>query len=204
MTVGHGTRLIAVYDDEGQAAGAARRAIDAGVADDDIRVNDARDHVASVEGEMRDEIVHTTAGPGAVAFTKEMSEGMSIGILLGGAIGLVLALPFAAFPMAGIALWARFAIVAIVGALVGMTVGWIIGGAFAAKREDEPLAAEAGVTVAAPATEEARQALLATDPIRLDLVEDGQPVMTIAHRHAGAKQVVRDMGRHMGSERRGG
>jgi hypothetical protein len=204
MTLRPGTRLIAVYDTQDEAASAVRRAIDAGVSDDDLRVNDARDHIASVVGEMRDEIVHTTAGPGAAAFTKEMSEGMLLGIVVAGAIGLVLALPFAAIPMGGLALWARLALVAIVGALVGMTVGWIIGGAFAAKREDEPLAAEVGVTVAAPATDEARHALLATDPIRLDLVEDDQPVMTIAHRHSGARQVAHDIGRHMGSERREG
>ena len=123
MTLEPGMRLVAVYDTRDAAATAARRAIEAGVSDEDVRLDDPRDHVASVEGEMRDEIVHTTAGPGAVGpFTEEVAEGMLLGIVVAGAIGLVLALPFAAIAISGIAVWTRLLIVAIVGAVIGATV----------------------------------------------------------------------------------
>jgi hypothetical protein len=190
-----------VYDDEHSARRATRALVDAGMRPADITLDDAHDHIASVSGEMRSEFEHTVAGPGSVGpWTKEMTKGMLLGTVLGALIGVVLAVPFAAIPFADLEWWARLFIVMIVGAAIGGTTGWMIGGAFGAKRPEEPLAAEAGVTVAAPATPAARRALLATHPVRLDLVDAGdQPVDTVAERD---HSVVRDLGRHMAREDR--
>jgi hypothetical protein len=196
-----GARLVAVYDDEQSAQRATRALVNAGMRPADITVDDSRDHLASVGGEMRSEFDHTIAGPGAVGpWTKEMTKGMLLGTVLGGLIGVVLAVPFAAIPFGDLEWWARLVIVMAVGGAVGATTGWFLGGAFGAKRPQEPLAAEEGVTVAAPATLAARRALLATHPVRLDLVEaNNQPVDTLAERD---QHVVRDLGRHMAAEDR--
>lgn len=198
MAAIEGQRLVAVYEDEARARAAVHAATDVGTPATDVRLGDQRDRLASIAGEMRDETVHV-GGP----FTEEMGEGSILGIAVAGLIGLVVALPFAAIGMGGLELWARLLIVAIVGAAVGGVVGWIVGGAFAAKRPDEPLAAEAGVTVATPLTEQLREVLLATDPVRLDVVaSDGQPITTLAHRPHGALPTIEDIGRHFADEER--
>jgi hypothetical protein len=194
-------RLVAVYDDEQHARRATQALINAGTPRQAIHVDDSRDHLASVEGEMGSEIDHSLAGPALVGpFTKEMTKGMLLGTVLGALVGVILAAPFSAIPVSGLAWSARLLIVVVAGAVVGAAAGWIIGGAFGARRPDEPLAAETGVTVAAPSTPAARQALLATNPIRLDLIEgDAQAFGTLAER---TSNVVRQIGRHMGNERR--
>jgi hypothetical protein len=198
-----GTRLIGVYSTEDSARSAADAVRRAGVPDDEIRIGDPTDYVASVASEMRDETTHTIVGPGNVGpFTKEMSKGMLVGIVVGGAIGVVLALPLAAIPFGDFALWSRLLLVVIVGALVGATVGWVLGGGFGATRPDDKLAAERGVTLTVPATPETEALLSRTNPLRLDVVEaDGQPVRTIATEEEG---VMHKLGRHAGEEPRRG
>ncbi len=199
-------RLVAVYDTDADARTAVRALQQAGVDVAQVRVGDDRDHIAALEGEMRAEISNTLAGPGNVGpWTKEMSEGSLLGVVVGGAIGVVLALPFAAIGMGSLMLWARLLVCAIVGAIIGATAGWIIAGGFAAKRPDEPLAAETGVTLAVPLSRAAQATLVATSPRRVDIVEpDGHAVSNVMQRDAGAHHVVRDIGRHMGNEERHG
>jgi hypothetical protein len=196
-------RLIAVYENEDHAHRVASVLVDAGLNPNQVREEDPADHVASVKGEMRSEMIHTVAGPGNVGpWTPEMTKGMLLGAVIGGAIGFVGGLPFAAFDM-GLPVWLRIAIVTVVGISVGSTFGFVIGGGFAARRSDEPLAAESGAVIALPMTEHAVAALLRTDAIRIDLVEaDGTPVRVIAERPPEPMHTVRDIGRHMANESR--
>ncbi len=198
-------RLVAVYRSERTARAAVDAAIRAGAAPNDVRIDDDLDAVVSLEGEMREEMEHTFVGPGNVGpFTKEMSKGMLVGIAVGAVIGLVAALPFAAIRFGGWGLGARVVLLAICGAFVGSTVGWVVGGAFAARRPGERLAAERGVTVTAPATRSIERAMAGAAPIRLDVVDaGGQPVGTVTTEEGStAEGIPREIGKHMGNERR--
>lgn len=204
MSYHSGERLVAVFrtqDDAVEAAEAAGRAVDH---DGPVRVGDPLDRVAALSGEMREELDHTIAGPGNVGpFTEEMSKGMSVGVLAGGLIGLVLALPFAAIDFGGMAAWTRLLVVALAGALAGGTAGWVIGGGFGAKRDDEALAAEHGVTVSVPASVPAERALVASRPVRVDLVDaEGRAIRTLFSQPT--EPVLRTLGRHAANEDREG
>jgi hypothetical protein len=198
-----GTRLVGVYDSEVVARAAARAAERAGADPADIRIDEDLDRVVSLEGEMREEMDKTIAGPGNVGpFTKEMTKGMSIGIIVGGAIGILLSLPFAAIDF-GMGVWARFVVVAAIGLFVGATAGWIIGGAFAARRPEDALAAERGVTLSAPDLPAVEEALSRTRPIRLDVVSaDGNPVRNVTTRPP--EHIMRKIGRNAAEEGRRG
>jgi hypothetical protein len=198
--------LIAVYDTDNEAREAVRALERSGVDVARVRVADDRDHVSSIEGEMRSETVNAVAGPGSVGpFTREMGRGSLLGILFGGAVGFLLALPVAIVGVIDMSLWLGVVLVESIGIIAGATVGWIIGGAFAARREDEPLAAEAGTTVAVPLSKLAETTLTATNPRRVDIVRaDGYPVTVVTERDEDAHHVVRDIARHMRTEDRHG
>jgi hypothetical protein len=204
MAPSQNTRLVAVYDSEQDARSAVEALQRVGVTRHDLRIADPRDRIASVKGEMRSEVNNAFPGPLAAPgpHTKEMSEGSLLGLVLGGVVGALLLLPFAAV-FGGMVWWGRVIIVVVVGIFVGSTLGWVIGGGFGAKRPDEQLAAESGVTLAVPASEAAREVLTHTHPRRIDLVaEDGRPVSTIDERSEGPGHIMRDIGRHMGGEDR--
>src|SRR4051812_39103471 len=96
MTLRDEMRLVAVYDSEDQAREAVRALERSGVDVAQVRIADDRDHISAVEGEMRSESVNTVAGPGNVGpFTKEMTRGSLLGILVGAVVGFLAALPFA-------------------------------------------------------------------------------------------------------------
>jgi hypothetical protein len=194
--------LVGVYRTGEQARRAAERALRAGADPADIRIDENLDHVVSIDSEMREEMDHTIAGPGNVGpFTKEMTKGMLVGILVATPLGALAALPFAAIEFGDMTLPSRLLIVAVVGALVGATVGWVVGGAFAARRGDEPLAAERGITVSVPDLPGVEEALTHTEPIRLDVVaEDGRPVRTVTTEPS--EHIMRSIGRHAAGEER--
>lgn len=195
-------QLIAVYDDEDHAERIAAVLVEAGFDPRRVRTENPEDHIASVKGEMRSEMLRTVAGPGNGPWPKEMAKGMMLGAIVGGAIGLVLGLPFAAFDL-GLSVPARFALLAIVGISVGSTFGFVIGGGFGARRPNTPLAAESGAVVSLPMTDHAIAALMRTDAVRIDLVtHEGTPVRVIAERPSEALQTVRDLGRNMANESR--
>jgi hypothetical protein len=198
--------LIAVYDTDNEAREAVRALEHSGVDVARVRVADDRDHVSSIEGEMRSETVNSVGGPGSVGpFTREMGRGSLLGILFGGAVGFLLALPVAIVGVTDMSRWLGVVLIESIGIIVGATVGWIIGGAFAARRDDEPLAAEAGTTVAVPLSKLAETTLTATNPRRVDIVRaDGYPVTVVAERDEDAHHVVRDIARHMRTEDRHG
>lgn len=196
-------RWSAVYDTRERAQQAAEAARRAGAPTGEVRIGDELDAVVALQGEMREEMEHTIAAPGNVGpFTKEMTKGMVPGMVLGGAIGAVLALPLAAIELGGWPLWLRLVVAAGIGALVGGTVGWILGGSFGARRGDEPLAAERGVTVTAPGTEPVRRALEAAAPIRLDAVAAGHPVATATTDEDRQPGIAHDIGRNLAREER--
>jgi hypothetical protein len=90
-------RLVAVYENREAALGAAEAVRNAGAPPDEVRVDQDLDRVASIQGEMPQELEHTVLGPGNVGpFTKEMTQGLTLRAVLGGACGSVVALPLAA------------------------------------------------------------------------------------------------------------
>lgn len=191
-----GTRLVGVYASDGRARIAVRALRRAGVATGDIRIGDDRDHLASLVAEMRAEPSHhSVERPRVARPPTETIKGMALGAIA----GLLVSLPFAAIPFGDFGVWTRLLIVAVTGAVVGTMLGGMAGGAYAARRPDEQLAAEQGVTVAAPATAVIELALLESEPLRLDLVAaDGVPLRTIAT--SDGDHVERDITSHCASE----
>jgi hypothetical protein len=198
-------RLVAVYGSDAAAHAAGEAARRAGAPSDRVHIGDPNDRRDALEGEMREEINHAFEGPGVAPLTGEMSKGTLLGVVVGAAVGAVIAIPFAAIGFGGWDLWLRLLVVVIVGAVVGATVGWIVGGGFAARRPEERLAAERGVTVTTPASEPIERALVAANPIRLDEFDmHGQPVATVTTEgeRGGAPGVVHEIGRHLAREER--
>src|SRR4051812_4488755 len=105
--------LIAVFPDESSAHHAARRAGAAGADPDAVRIGDPLDALASVGGEMREEVSHVPAVP--VPFTREAVRGFTVGTVIGAVVGVVVALPFAAIPVGDLPLSTRLVIVGVVG-----------------------------------------------------------------------------------------
>jgi hypothetical protein len=205
MTLRDEMRLVAVYDTEDEARRAVRALERSGVDIAQVRVADDRDHLSSIEGEMRSETVGTVAGRGSRPPINEMTRASLLGLAVGGLIGFLVALPFAIIGVGDLSLFAGAVLVECVGIVAGATAGWLIADSFAARRPEEPLAAERGTTVAVPLSEQARDALTTTNPRRIDIVErDGHPVGVVADRDAGEHHVVRDIARHMGEEERRG
>jgi uncharacterized membrane protein len=150
---------------------------------------------------MFDEVEQSVMGPGNVGpFTKEMSKAMVPATIIGAIVGAVIALPFAAIGFFDLDLWARLLILVVVGAAVGATFGFQLGGMYGAKRPEEPLGAERGVTIAIDdAPPPAIDALQAMHPIRLDLVEEhGRPTGTVTTDEQDAPGgVVQDVKEHL-------
>jgi hypothetical protein len=198
-------RLVAVYGSEAAAQAAGEAARRAGAPAGRVRIGDPNDFRDALEGEMREEINHAFEGPGVAPLTGEMSKGTLLGTTLGALVGAIVAIPFSAIGFGGWDLWLRLLVVVVVGAVIGGTVGWIVGGGFAARRPEERLAAERGVTVTAPASGPVERALVAAGPIRLDEFDmHGQPVATVtteAERN-GAHGIAHDIGRHLTHEER--
>ena len=160
------------------------------------------DEVASVKGEMRQEMDRTIAGPGNVGpFTPKMAKGMAVGAAIGALIGLVISLPLATIDLGGWPAWLRLIVVAVAGATAGATVGWVVGGGFGAERPDDPLAAEHGIALSAPASPAVADALLKARPMRVDLVtDDGTPVRPVFAEPD--ESIARSLGRNMAEEDR--
>ena len=206
MTSSRQSEFLAVYGSDADARAAVRALESAGIDVRGARVDEERDHITATRSQMRGEVASAVAGPGNVGpFTKEMFEGSLVFLVLGALIGALIALPFAAIPFGDLGVWSRVLIVSLVGVVVGGTAGWVIGGGFGAKRPEEPLDAESGVTIAIPATDEARTVLVATQPRRLDLISpEGNPVSRVEGERVPLKDLMRHIGRNMGSEDRRG
>ena len=198
-------RLVAVYDSEVTARRAVDSVLGAGASKADVRFNEPLDRVVALQGEMRDEIDHSGAGPGVAPYTKEAARGVAVVGTIGAVVGAIVALPFSAIPF-GLPFWGRLLLVEIVGVIFGFTIGWVIGSGFGARRPQESLAAERGVTVTTPVGDNIRRALLSNSPLRLDIYDttQGTAYRTIATEddQLGAPGVAREIGKHIASEER--
>lgn len=172
-------RFVAVFEDEERAQAAADAARQAGATE--VTVGARADHQASLRGEMREEMEHTTAGAGNVGpFTKEMTKGLLAGTLLGGLVGALVGIPAGFVPFGDVSLAVRLVITVGVGLAAGSTFGFVMGGGLGAKGPVEELAAERGVTVSATADDLAvADALRRHSPLRIDVLQGAQPVDTV-------------------------
>lgn len=179
------TTVVAAFDDEAKATQGRRAAAEVtGGEGADVRVGEHRDQVASLQGEMREEMDNTTAGAGNVGpFTKEMTKGLSAGTAVGTPLGAVLALPLAFLPVLGdLQVVTRVVIVMVVGAFAGATLGFVLGGGMAQRMEEKgkKLGAERGPVVGASVegddAERVAQALRQSGAVRVDEIgPDGEP-----------------------------
>jgi hypothetical protein len=183
MTTGDGEELVAVFADRARAESVAERARSLGVADDAVHVQRREDEVASLRGEMREELERSWFSPqGGILLTKRAIKGIFAVSPFTIAAGVLLALPLAFLPWGSpLPLWSRIVLTSVIGAAAGAVVGFIIGGGEAEKGADAPLAAEQGITVRiADARPELQRALVEAEPIRLDIVApDGTPLRSV-------------------------
>jgi hypothetical protein len=191
--------LVAVFPDDFTAHSAARHAGDLGIDPESVRIGDSLDALASVGGEMREEVSHVPAAP--VPFTREAIRGFTFGTVIGAIVGVAVALPFAAIRVGDLPLSTRLIIVGVVGLVFGSFLGWFLGGAIGIKRPDEPVAAAVGVTVALPDTEAARLALRESGALRIDVTRsDGQAIDTLVSDDPGPRAIGSELARHAREE----
>jgi hypothetical protein len=196
--------LVAVFATDGRALEAARRVRKVGVDDRSIRVGESLDALASVRGEMREEALGVTGSPTG-PYPRSAVRGLTLGTLLGSVAGLAIVLPFAAIPMGGLELTTRLLIVAAVGLVFGAFLGWFLGGAFGLERPEQPLAAARGTTLAVPDSDAARQVLLTSGTLRVDVVSAaGEPVATLASYDPGLRHTAGEIARNALEESRRG
>ena len=199
MTTGDREALIGVFPDHAQAESATEKAQALGVPDEAIHLERREDEVASLRGEMRDELDRAWFSPqGGVILTKRMMKGVLAVSPFTIAAGVLIALPFAFISWGSLPLWGRIILTSVVGATAGGTVGFIIGGGEAEKGAAAPLAAEHGVTVrVADARPEVRRALAEEEPVRLDVVTpDGTPLGSVtSESERNDEGVVQDLER---------
>jgi hypothetical protein len=128
---------------------------------------------------------------------------MGIGVAIGAVIGMVVALPFAAITFGDLTTSSRLLVMAIVGAIVGSVAGWILATAWASRRAEEELAGERGATLAVDSSPVVEAALLATEPLRLDEVDEiGEPTRNVVARRP--ERATRRLGRHLADEHKRG
>jgi hypothetical protein len=193
--------LVAVFGDEHTARDGARRACHSGVDPEAVRIGNSLDALASISGEMREEVVHVPAMP--VPLPREAVRGLTLGTVIGAVIGIVVALPFAAIEMADLELSTRLLILGAIGLVFGSFLGFFLGGAVGIKRPDEELAAAVGVTVAVPDSDGARRALRDAGAMRIDVTgAEGQAVDTELSDDPGPTAVVDQLAQHAREESR--
>jgi hypothetical protein len=181
MSVNH-RELLGVYPDRQSAERVAdalkRRGVDPGA----IHIGDARDEADSLLSEMDEEVSESWGSPAAPPIvTKEMVKGGFLAGALGAIIGALVLVP-AAFLFGWkdtTALSVRVAVVMGIGASLGLTIGWVVGGGWSVRR-DRKLAAERGVTVRVEtARDDVRSAMESANVLRLDELDGRQRVRTI-------------------------
>jgi hypothetical protein len=199
------TSVIGVFPTRDDAWAAAEAAQRAGARPAAIRVASRDDKKRELQAEMLEEQEQSIMGPGNVGpFTREMQRAMLPLTIIGLVVGAVIALPIAVVEFGGFTWWGRMVLVAVVGGVIGAAVGFLFGGMYGARRPEEPLATERGVTVAvddAPAT--AIEALRARHPLRLDAYEPhGRPLRTItSEEDEHPTPVVDELERHLRDRR---
>lgn len=136
----------------------------------------------SLNAEMGDEMLSSVTVPQAgIVYTKEAVKTGAWMLPLCIVAGIAVVLPLAFLFDGGVSFGTRLIAAVGIGAAFGITVALVLV-SLGAKRPNEPMAAERGVTVRVPDdTEEIRRMMIAAHPIRLDVVDDrGRPIETLA------------------------
>ena len=186
--------LLAVYRDTHHAEAAAEALKRQGAR---VIVDDPEDARQAVLAEMDAEAAESWASPGiGVLMTKNMARSALMLIVGLGAIGAPVGalVGWLLFDHSSVT-WERLAIGAALGAVFFATVGALIGGGLGVHAPDAPLAGEAGVPVRVDAASgDAIDVLKRFEPIRVDLLEDGErrdtPVTEAPH---GVEESIRDV-----------
>lgn len=175
-------RLVAVFSTGDDAERAIERAVDAGVSRDDIQMGDAAER-ASMRAEMRQELEGSLISPqAAVALPNEAAKGALGTSLLYGVACAVALMVLAPFLLDDMNLLGRLAILGGIGFVAGSTIGIVVGPGFAAKGPNEPIAAERGIPVSVPLTNDrVREIFMSAGAIRVDEVTDaGEPIINLS------------------------
>lgn len=170
--------LVAVFPDRRAADEARESLVHLGIADGDVLIGGADDHVASLRAEMQSEV---SDGLVTLPFvvTRRGVRGFVAVASIATFVALLLALPLALIDIGG-EYWVRYLFIAAFLAFLGSVYALVIGFGMGMNRPDEAMAAERGVTLQAPSTPEARADLERRHPIRLDEVDaTGEPVRVV-------------------------
>jgi hypothetical protein len=97
------------------------------------------DQRAALRAEMRDEVEATVVGPGNIGpFTKGMTRGIALWVPVCTVAGAVLGVVLALLPWAsGMSMVWRIVAGLLIGAAAGATAGFVIGGGFRPRQEEE-------------------------------------------------------------------
>jgi hypothetical protein len=173
--------LLVVYPDPAHAEAARAALVDAGIAPEDIHVGDETDTIASLRGEMREELSRPWIVPrSGVTHPAERSAVMMAG--LGMAIAVLAAFPIALVDF-GATYWTRWFVVAVVAGLFASTIGMFAGPARLPQSGNEGSAATRGTLLRVNHDSAGlRRVLAELDPIRIDEVtHDGDPIAMVMH-----------------------
>jgi hypothetical protein len=136
-TRSHEHNVEAIFSSEEAARAAAttmEREFDGEVTRDTVL-----DHRAALRAEMRDEVEATVVGPGNVGpFTKGMTRGIALWVPVCTVAGAVLGVVLALLPWAsGMSTVWRIVAGLLIGAAAGATTGFVVGGGFRPRQEEE-------------------------------------------------------------------
>ena len=176
-------RLVAVFPDRQSAERAVEDAVGAGARRSDIRVGDEVDERSAMRGEMRQELESSfISAQGAFAYPKEAWKGGGLATLLYGAAGALALMLLTPFVLTNMGIGARLLILGGIGLVAGATIGIIVGPGFSAKGPNEAIAAERGVTVSLPLTDEGLPKVFRNaGAIRVDEVTAaGEPIINLS------------------------
>lgn len=172
--------LVAVFATRQEAEAVAKRLTDAGAPSASVRVADPRDEVASMQGEMREEMENTFVSPqAALAVDKEGARSMTVLLPIAIVVGALLFSPLA-FVDFGLTFAGRLLIAAVCGAVAGATAAFVIAGGIGAKGSAENLAGEEGFTVrVVDPSDRVEQIVMAAGADRVDRFDgSGMPTAT--------------------------
>ncbi len=173
--------LLAVFANGEAAQKAMSSLLAEGVPRTAVSIADSNDEVPSLRAEMREELNKAWVLPQA-AFTapKEGARSFVFVTLVACAIALVVGVPLA-FVDFGMSFWTRLLVVEGVLLAAAFGIGITIGAALGAKRPDEAMAAQRGVTLRVRLDDErTRQRLMAANAIRIDQITTaGEPISTL-------------------------
>lgn len=162
--------LLVVLHDRGEAEEAARRLVAAGIAAEDVFVDQEPDRMASLRAEMHAELSEHLVGPHtAESSTRVPGRGLLLGSLVGVAVGVAAAFAFALIDIGDTSYGSRLTVFLIVGIAFGVAIGFVAGPSVWSVRPDRSPAFERGTVLRVRHDSAALRHLLADlHPIRMD------------------------------------